>query len=379
MDNTAGDMTTRQAKQMVGDVTKNVVDAIKILGAYEHATWDLGKDETVDIPITQHGETTVQTIGKADVKKFKKNLIDVVLENEKRAMTVNKTRTNTKPRSALSNIGRLNDHMMAFFKHAEFGPLVVRQGGDGTRYQNMKQVPARIKLSETDEKLVDSLYFVQGTATKNPIYGIAPSSLLIPLFSLHAFYEGMSYADNAKYMSASDAMRKHLSKEMEAAIKHDVQEYVDTSSEEDGAKAKKLEKTLIKAIHDPSLLTEEGDATLAYKQSKSGVKQLFNPNRFIYGHFGKLISAGKVANTNPRQGPVALKKDDLEKIRPKVKKTYGKLFAKEFEDFAKAYENMVARGERNPLKKSELAPIEEPLYECQQYNVVLAGAYKKRR
>lgn len=371
---------TRDDKKLVTTVTKDIIEAIKTLGAYERATCDLSRDDSIDMTFKnpETGKEETHSITKEDCKNFTNNLIDVIRSNEKRALACGRTRGQAgKTRSGLTNVNRLNDNMVSFFQHADFGPKVVSEGEN--TFRNMKQVPSHLDIEETDDSLASALHFIQGDAKSNPLYGIAPNSLLIPLFSLHAYYTDMADKDNAKYMSASDAMRKYLSKEMEAAIHHDVQEYVNTSDDDNAEKALSLEKQLIKAIKNPKLLTDPDATSLPHKQSKSGVKNLFNPNRFIYGHFGKIISVGKVTNSVKRKGPVALKKDDLASMRPAIKSAYAKEFSDAFDSFAATYDALVEEGTRNPIKKGESLPYEEPIYEEQQHNVVLAGAYKKRR
>ena len=174
-----------------------------------------------------------------------------------------------------------NDEIVEFFTYADIGPLVLSNS----------QV--------TQEKLNDSLIFIN---PESPYYRLIGTGSLVPLFALHAHYSEMRHSEDKTKLSASQDMRKYLRQTMIKAVNKDfdrVLENVMSGNIEVVDEINESRQKMIDCIDDP---------TLSNDVNYYGYIP-FNPNKFSYAHFSRLVMAAKSENEIP-----LLKQNDLIKL-----------------------------------------------------------------
>lgn len=169
-----------------------------------------------------------------------------------------------------------NQEIVSFFTDAEVGPLVegsfIMQGTGHDGDTTFKSVPDVNSLRITNRQLNQALSFTQPT---HPSYRVISPGSLIPLFALHAYYEDMKHVDDKTRLSASSDMRRYLRRTMIEVIEKDIDRLPENERGD-------LKQRLIDCIDDPTLNVNTNGMTI------------FNPNCFLYAHFSKIISAGKI-------------------------------------------------------------------------------------
>jgi hypothetical protein len=172
-----------------------------------------------------------------------------------------------------------NKEIIDFFTYADIGPLVT-----GSFDEN--EEPNISTLKSTDTRLNDILKFTKSVIDDqiNGKYGIIIPGSLAPLFSLHAHYAGMKHIDDNTRLSASPDMRKYLRQTMIKVIENDCDAISLRYSQYTRQEIDEIRQKLIDCIDNPD--------DLSIKDGK--YMEIFNPNWFLYAHFSKLISAGRL-------------------------------------------------------------------------------------
>jgi hypothetical protein len=179
-----------------------------------------------------------------------------------------------------------------FFTFANIGPLIqgqyVQKEMKGYDYDNdekrimTKSIPDVETLAPTEDRLNDILDFID-TSILNP-------GSLTSLFALHAYYDKLQHSDDKTRLSASKDMRKYLRQIMIEIINRDADKLLNECPEEENERIEKARQFMVDCIDQPENINPD----LGKFQTEYGPTEIFNPNWFLYAHFSKLISAGKL-------------------------------------------------------------------------------------
>lgn len=330
-----------------------LVEAVKLIPTYVKSLQGLGQNEKRTVNYID--DTTKQQyqymISKKEYSDFFKQIVKRMNALPNMAFTLNRTTRKTAPNSGFLAPARFASEIVNFFFNAVIGPIVT--GNFVMSPKTSKLVPdvnSLVVRQGTD--LRSLLWFIQQgiNGQANPLYGIISPGTLTPLFALHAAYSGMQDQRDPRRLIASDAMRQYLAGIMERTIRSDAAKLITKLAGNPGLvqQVNAVVPQLIAAIGDRNLVVDNHTfATGEYKDNKPVLVELFNPNSFLYAHFSKLISNGKVSG-------------DLVIDRNAVAQVYGG-----------GVEGITQMG----LQQS--APnYENAVLDAQQKDVALARAYK---
>jgi hypothetical protein len=282
-----------------------LVEAVKLIPTYVKSLQGLGQNEKRTVNYID--DTTKQQyqymISKKEYSDFFKQIVKRMNALPNMAFSLNRTTRKTAPNSGFLAPARFSAEIVNFFFNAIIGPIVT--GNFVIKPKTLKQVPDVGSLrvlqgpqgQETD--LRSLLWFIQQAINgqANPLYGIISPGTLTPLFALHAAYSGMKDPRDNTRLIASGTMRQYLAGIMERTIRSDAAKLIAKFSGNQGLAQQVgfVVPQLIAAIGDRNLAVENHTfATGEFKDNKPVEVELFNPNSFLYAHFSKLISNGKV-------------------------------------------------------------------------------------
>lgn len=343
-----GDKITRtQAKKIFKDEVDLLVQGVKSIQVFADALAQMKKGVPMQVAFTDaQGQQRQYQIGRNEYRELVGQIIKRMQKLPSLAFTLNKTRRRTGPNSGFLAPQQFNQDIVNFFSQATLGPQVTGELVLKTdKAMNKRSVPESTSLQELPgTRLNDRLFFTQQqiNGQRNPLYGIIAPGTLTPLFALHA-----NYAENpdgsgrrglqaiardeisgqpilnpqtgqpeidATRLTASNEMRQLLGNVMAQTIRNDAavisQEHPELAQE-----AQQKAQQLIAAIQNPDAFVDSrvGRGTAAETE-------MFNPNYFLYAHFSKLISNGKVSAD---QG--GLTPEGLAALRPQIAAVYGPL------------------------------------------------------
>lgn len=370
-------VTRPEAKKIFTEEVNTLIEAVKLISVYSDALSNLPKGQKLEVGYTnQQGQRQSYQIGRQEFNQFKGQIVARMKALPKLAFILNKTRRKVAPNSGFKAPARFKQPIVDFFRQANIGPQVNGEFVLGTdNGQNIKNVPNSKTLQvQQGTNLNDLLYFIQPQVSgqQNPLYRIVAPGTLTPLFALHAYYENMQIPGEATRLSASQQMRNTLGGLMEDTIRNDIATVINNNPQV-RQQAEQLQQQLIQAINNPNMLTQDGDSTIA------GI-EVFNPNRFLYAHFSKLISNSKVTNEDPSAGPTKLTDDELNQLRSQIAQTYQNVPAlgDDINNFSQTYQQNVQKGIQPPVQQGQQLPYEQVVLSDQQDNVALSRAYKNQ-
>jgi len=202
-----------------------------------------------------------------------------------------------------------DDDLVRFFADVKLGPVI--EGKFTTT--GTKSVPDTKSLRPVNRPLNSILFFTKPTilGQKNPLYGIITPASLTVLFALHAYYSGMHYPGQETQLNASPEMRHYLRPIMERSISQDVDRLIQRGVPQD--EAENIGQFFMQGLDEPLQL----DEILQQQLIQYGASSFFNPFKFSFAQFSKLIAAAKTET---------LSAEELEALTPEVTRIYGPLF-----------------------------------------------------
>ena len=280
-----------------------LVEAVKLIPTYVKSLQGLGQNEKRTVNYID--DTTKQQfqylISNKEYRDFYNQTIKRLNALPNLAFSLNRTTRKTAPNSGFLAPARFAPEIVNFFANAQIGPIVT--GNFVVKAKTLKMVPDVTSLQVLQgTDLRSLLWFIQAQIGNqvNPLVGIISPGTLTPLFALHAAYSGMRDPRDNTRLIASETMRQFLGEIMAITIRNDAQKL----RTRPGIAGNQGLVQQINAV-EPQLLAAIGDRNLVvgnhtfgtgeYENGKEKVVELFNPNSFLYAHFSKLISNGKVA------------------------------------------------------------------------------------
>jgi hypothetical protein len=261
-------------------------------------------------------------VGKEELEQLAEQLDSAVSHLPKKAYAAVKTHRDIADGTGFRAAQMYKVELANFFAQADVGNIV---NGQFKTNKKGKSVPDEKTLQEVNQRLNTVLYFTQpalnGTI-QNPLYRIATSGMLTPLFSLHLSSVHKRPEDKDAGLVATPLMRQMLRTIMVKAIQNDFN-VIATAYAGNPAVVQQAQATaqlFTDAITNPSLANVARDQTgkviltkdalgkehptfvgvngpvtyvIDAGKSKSKTVTLFNPNSFPFAHISKLISAAK--------------------------------------------------------------------------------------
>lgn len=364
----AGRSTRVVAKKQFKARVDMLIDAIQALQAMTRKTSTLQKNQqsVVDIQF-QNGVVVRREFGESEVKELTNLIIEELKKLPAEAAGINKTRRVTAPNSGFLAPTMFNDEIVNFFARATLGPVVDGEfTGIPDKSGNWKITPNTSTLRAVENSRLNSvLYFTQAqiNGQQNPLYRIIIPGILAPLFALHAYNSRMQLPNEARFLSASNEMRQMLRNTIMETIQNDAATLA-SKYPQLTQRIAEVRQNMLASIENPNVL---------YNNVVTGTDSIFNPNRFLYAHFSKIMSRGKVVIP---QGQPQLP-DILANVRSQIPNIYGNILHQsepnEFQEFADAWRNSTAQG--TPAA-AEGPRYEELIFKNQQQSVSLARALK---
>lgn len=402
-----GDKITRtQAKKIFKDEVDLLVQGVKSIQVFADALAQMKKGVPMQVAFTDaQGQQRQYQIGRNEYRELVGQITKRMQKLPSLAFTLNKTRRRTGPNSGFLAPQQFNQDIVNFFSRATLGPQVTGELVLKTdKAMNKRSVPESTSLQEQPgTRLNDRLFFTQQqiNSQRNPLYGIIAPGTLTPLFALHANYAenpdgsgrrglqaiardelsgqpilnpqtGQQEID-ATRLTASNEMRQLLGNVMAQTIRNDAavisQEHPELAQE-----AQQKAQQLIAAIQNPDAFVDSrvGRGTPAETE-------MFNPNYFLYAHFSKLISNGKVAD----QG--GLTPEGLAALRPRIAEVYGPLLRQSLQSW-QARVDQATTPEARELAQMRVQLLEQAIKQVpeqgvltyQQDDVAKARAFKNQ-
>ena len=342
-------MTRKDARAEFKKEVAKIVEGVELTKTFADTVCSLKRTEKVPVAFVDAQGTARQfLIGRTEYNEFLKQLSSQLKKLPTTANNLFKSHREVKEGTGFLAPARFGNEIVQFFSQAELGPQV--RGSfvmkKDTKTGKMKSVPDNKSLIvQPNTRLNDALYFVRQQG--NPLYGITNSGTLTPLFALHAYYRRMAYPHEATRLSASDQMRAVLGPVMRKTIEAD-REYllgvyasntanaaVNESNARVRAQIDQVSQALINSISSPNPLTNPQFAgiladpnfknneaanlqALGIVNSRIGDEEIFNPNFFLYAHFSKLISQGKLMHLTPQGKQESLSAEEINQLAPSV-------------------------------------------------------------
>lgn len=363
-----------QAKKEFKDEVDELIQAVKLLPYYYKELSKMGnRNDKFPVQFTHEGRSYTYQVGRREVKELERLIIAGLKKLPTSAFTLNKTRRRTAPNSGFLAPAQFKAEIVNFFAGANIGNVV---NGNFVEKQdkskNKKAVPDAKSLVVTNTRLNNVLYFTQprlSNGQDNLLYSIISPGTLTPLFALHAYYSGMQQQD-ATRLSASQQMREALNGVMQQTINNDVANlmkvYNDMGNPQMAQQVQATGQQLIQAIGNPSLQVNSVFNVVAPDGTQEK-EEIFNPNYFLYAHFSKLISNGKVPFVASSQYPTW--DSYLNSIRPSIPQNYAGVEGIETSAFQRV---------QAATPQGQTPAFENVVLQYQQNRVALSRAYKNR-
>lgn len=343
-----GDKISRsQAKKIFKDEVDVLVQGVKSIQTFADALSQMKKGVPMQIGFTDaNGQQRQYQIGRNEYRELVTQITKRMQKLPGLAFTLNKTRRRTGPNSGFLAPAQFNQDIVNFFSQSTLGPQVTGELVLKTdKAMNKRSVPESTSLVEQQgSRLNNSLFFTQQqiNGQRNPLYGIIAPGTLTPLFALHANYaqnpdgsrRGLQALNrdprtgqlilnaqtgqpeiDATRLTASNEMRQALGNVMAQTIQNDARVIAENNPELAQEAANKAQQ-LIQAIQNPNLFVDP-----VVGLGTAGETEMFNPNYFLYAHFSKLISNGKIAAGQPG----SLTPENLAQKRPEIAQVYNPL------------------------------------------------------
>lgn len=412
-----GDKITRaQAKKKFKDEVDVLVQAVDVIRFYADALAQLNKGQTLSVTFKDaNGQPQAAQIGRKHYRELISQVTKRMQNLVRTAFSLNKTRRRTGPNAGFLAPAQFNQDIVDFFSRVPLGPYV--QGNlvlKMDKSYNKRSVPDSKSLAPVEgSPLNNQLLFTQPqiNGRRNPLYGIIAPGTLTPLFALHAHYaqnpdgtrQGLQVAardpqtgrpvinpqtsrqeKDSTRLTASREMREILGNVMAQTIQNDARVIV-ANHPELAAEVQQKAQQLIQAIQDPSIFVDS-----MIGRGTSAAKEMFNPNYFLYAHFSKLISNGKVAAEPPQEGQSpsqvqGLTSERLEGLRPEIVQVFGPLIQESLDSWQRVAVQGSTPEERElgelrvrlMTAAAEVTP-EQNVLTRQQDDVAKARAYKNQ-
>lgn len=389
-----------EGKKILTDEANLIAEGIKAVKVFADtlATAKKGVDTEVSFTDAQGAQHSYK-VTPAMYRDFVKQLSARIKKMPSLAMNVNKTRRRAGPNAGFLAPAKFDDEIVSFFAQAELGPVVtgdLKLEKPGSR----KIVPDAESLRALpNSALQDRLYFIQPQIAggANPLYGIASSGVVNPMFSLHIHYginplTGQPGLQTYKYnwntgrpitnaqgqpeigagrMTSSNLMRQTLRNTMIKAIENDARvlsaEYPAVVQQFNDAV-----QPLIDAIDDPNLfvVSRFATGTTDPRTGNEKIVEMFNPNYFSYAHVSKLISNGKVKGFG---------KSEIADLRQSISQAYQPVLNRALNEWS----SLAGRGDDVAVDRMALMQdamenaVEQGVLTYQQDDVAKASAFKK--
>lgn len=322
-----------QAKKIFKDEIDQLVQAVKLIPVYAESFAQLKRTEKLTVQFTDPaGQPRQYQIGRSEFKEFVSQTTKRMQALPTLAFSLNKTRRRTTPNSGFLAPARFSQEIVNFFAAATIGPIVTGNFVIKTdKAKNKKNIPESKSLRvQPGSRLNSVLYFTQPQINNqnNPLYGIISPGTLTPLFALHAYYaqnpteqrQGLQHLNDATRLTASNEMRQALAGVIQQTINTDARTLSEKYANNQGilAQIQQVGQQLVQAIGNPSLQVNSRFPTGQRKPNgEEEYDEIFNPNSFLYAHFSKLISNGKLTGEN------GLNEERLNAIRQQIPTVYG--------------------------------------------------------
>jgi hypothetical protein len=374
------------AKKVFRDEVDEIIQAVKLLPTlYKEFSKLQNANGKLNVAFTNdQGQARQYQVGKKEINEMNKLIVSRLKALPTLAFTLNKTRRRTAPNSGFLAPAQFSPEIVGFFANANVGDTIDGKFVLKTdKAGNTKSIPdsGTLRVLQPVTRLNNYLYFTQQSINgqANPLYGVISPGTLTPLFALHAYYSKMQNPNDATRLSASPEMRNALAAIMQQTIQNDVQKLTDkgilTGNQTLVQQAQQAAPLLIQAINNPNIAlpTFNPDGSVAQPAPSQFQSvgpdgslekdEIFNPNYFLYAHFSKLISNGKI-----HEDRGGLSEAKLSQARQLIPNVYGNI-------------DGVAQGLQaiqGTTPQGQVAAYENAVLQAQQLKVALARAAKNQ-
>lgn len=294
-------LSRKEARKLLKEHDEHVAKSFKSYVALSQKVCKLAK--TGKLPVTYHdpvsGREITAQIGRGELRQLATQIAKEIKSTTSYAFELTKTRRKGSKRSGFSLPQAFNQDLVNFFAQANVGNRVEGTMRQKTKCKNPPcgLEPDPQSLRDTGERLNNWLFFTQPTLAngrQNPLYGIVSRGTLTSLFSLYAYYAGMSRAGTPGRLQATREMFEILRPLIVRAIEEDVSKYREEFPELSNL-INQIGRDLLSQVNNynnpgPVINTSLGKKT---KKGKKDV-EIFNPFSFPHSHFAKIVRAGTV-------------------------------------------------------------------------------------